>query len=41
MARIIASKFLLSQYAVQDKEVVVDYRLYNVGDKVRRGLQEI
>jgi len=29
----LASKFLLSRYAVEEKEFVVDYRLYNVGDK--------
>lgn len=34
MARIVASKQLLSQYAVQDKEFVVQYNLYNIGDKV-------
>jgi len=33
-AKILASKFLLSRYAVEDKEFVVDYRLYNVGDKM-------
>lgn len=33
-AKILASKFLLSRYAVEDKEFVVDYRLYNVGDKI-------
>jgi len=32
-AKILASKFLLSRYAVEEKEFVVDYRLYNVGDK--------
>lgn len=34
-ARLVASKNLLSQYAVQDKEFVVEYSLYNIGDKVR------
>lgn len=33
-ARVLASKFFLSQYAVEDKDYVVDYRLYNIGDKV-------
>lgn len=33
-AKILASKFLLSRYGVEDKELVVDYRLYNVGDKI-------
>lgn len=32
-AKILASKFLLSNYAVEGKEFVVDYRLYNVGEK--------
>lgn len=32
-AKILASKFLLSRYAVEEKEFVVDYHLYNVGDK--------
>jgi len=32
-ARIVASKFLLSNYAVEGKVFVIDYRLYNVGDK--------
>jgi len=32
-AKILASKFLLSNYAVESKEFVVDYRLYNVGEK--------
>lgn len=33
-AHIVASKFTLSQYAVEGMDYVVDYRLYNVGDKV-------
>jgi len=33
-AKILASKFLLSRYAVEEKEFVVDYKLYNVGDKI-------
>ena len=33
-AHIIASKFSLSQYAVEGMDYVIDYRLYNVGDKV-------
>jgi len=33
-AKILASKFLLSRYAVEEKEFVVDYHLYNVGDKL-------
>jgi len=32
-AKILASKFLLSRYAVENKDFVVDYHLYNVGDK--------
>jgi len=32
-ARLVASKFLLSNYAVEGKEFVIDYRIYNVGDK--------
>ncbi len=32
-ARVLGSKFLLSQYAVEGKDFVIDYRLYNVGDK--------
>lgn len=34
MARLVASKFLLSQYAVEEKEFVIDYHIYNIGDKV-------
>lgn len=33
-AHIIASKTSLSQYAVEGMDYVMDYRLYNVGDKV-------
>lgn len=33
MARIVASKFMLSQYAVENKDFIVEYKLYNVGDK--------
>ncbi len=33
-ARVLASKFSLSQYAVENMDYVIDYRLYNVGDKV-------
>lgn len=33
-AHIVASKFTLSQYAVEGMDYVIDYRLYNVGDKV-------
>uniref|UniRef100_A0A914WM16 Translocon-associated protein subunit beta n=1 Tax=Plectus sambesii TaxID=2011161 RepID=A0A914WM16_9BILA len=32
-ARVLASKFFLSQYAVEDKDYVVDYHLHNIGDK--------
>jgi len=32
-AKILASKFLLSRYGVENKEFVVDYHLYNIGDK--------
>jgi translocon-associated protein subunit beta len=32
-ARILASKFSLSQYAVEDLDYVIEYNLYNVGDK--------
>ncbi|VDN28601.1 unnamed protein product [Gongylonema pulchrum] len=32
-AHILASKFTLSQYAVEGMDYVIDYRLYNVGDK--------
>lgn len=34
-AHIVASKFTLSQYAVEGMDYVIDYRLYNVGDRVR------
>lgn len=33
-AIIVASKFSLSQYAVEGMDYVMDYRLYNIGDKV-------
>ncbi|VDD91201.1 unnamed protein product [Enterobius vermicularis] len=33
-AHIIASKTSLSQYAVEGMDYVMDYRLYNVGDKI-------
>lgn len=33
-AMIVASKFTLSQYAVEGMDYVIDYRLYNVGEKV-------
>uniref|UniRef100_A0A915PQV6 Translocon-associated protein subunit beta n=1 Tax=Setaria digitata TaxID=48799 RepID=A0A915PQV6_9BILA len=32
-AHIVASKFTLSQYAVEGMDYVIDYRLYNVGDR--------
>uniref|UniRef100_A0A914ZRM3 Translocon-associated protein subunit beta n=1 Tax=Parascaris univalens TaxID=6257 RepID=A0A914ZRM3_PARUN len=32
-AIIVASKFSLSQYAVEGMDYVIDYRLYNIGDK--------
>jgi len=32
-ARIVASKFSLSQYAVENMDYVIEYRLYNVGDR--------
>ncbi|VDO36462.1 unnamed protein product [Brugia timori] len=32
-AHIVASKFTLSQYAVEGMDYIIDYRLYNVGDK--------
>jgi len=32
-ARILASKFSLSQYAVENMDYVIEYSLYNVGDK--------
>lgn len=34
-AHIIASKFGLSQYAVEGMDYVISYHLYNVGDKVQ------
>lgn len=33
-AHIVASKFTLSQYAVEGMDYVIDYRLYNVGNRV-------
>uniref|UniRef100_A0A915D9P1 Translocon-associated protein subunit beta n=1 Tax=Ditylenchus dipsaci TaxID=166011 RepID=A0A915D9P1_9BILA len=32
-ARILASKFSLSQYAVENMDYVIEYSLYNVGDR--------
>ncbi|KAH7732266.1 signal sequence receptor beta-like protein [Aphelenchoides avenae] len=32
-ARVLASKFSLSQYAVENLDYVIEYNLYNVGDK--------
>jgi len=32
-ARILASKFSLSQYAVENMDYVIEYNLYNVGDR--------
>lgn len=32
-ARLLASKFMLSNYAVTEKEFIIEYNIYNVGER--------